>query len=327
MKQIVLFNNKGGVGKTTFIQHLGYALERQGKRVLFVDADPQCNLTSYLCKEVEINQFWERKQSIFHAVYPLITGVGDIDRQVIPHKLPGREIWVLPGDILLSDFEQYLSERWVDVLAGRENGFRVTSAIYRYIENWAGANEIDYILIDVGPNLGALNRAILLGCDSFIVPMVPDMFSLRGLSNIGTTFVKWMQEWGGASTRFSNKTFRIQTGKPVFVGYVTAQFNIYRKGATKAWANWGNKIPKRIEEDIVEKLSSFDSNLILKIEKRGYHLGEMKNYHSLVPLSQTALKPIFELTGKDGVRGSHFESVKRCGEEYAEISKKVIDNI
>lgn len=45
MKIISLFNNKGGVGKSTLSYHLGCALGVMGKRVLFVDLDPQCNLT------------------------------------------------------------------------------------------------------------------------------------------------------------------------------------------------------------------------------------------------------------------------------------------
>lgn len=55
MKNIVFFNNKGGVGKTTFTYHIGFALEQLGKKILFVDADPQCNLSSYLCMEVHMN--------------------------------------------------------------------------------------------------------------------------------------------------------------------------------------------------------------------------------------------------------------------------------
>lgn len=47
MKSIVFFNNKGGVGKTTFTYHIGFALEQAGKKILFVDADPQCNLSSH----------------------------------------------------------------------------------------------------------------------------------------------------------------------------------------------------------------------------------------------------------------------------------------
>jgi cobyrinic acid ac-diamide synthase len=54
MKTIAFFNNKGGVGKTTFTFHLGYALERIGKKVLFADLDPQCNLTNYTSRKGEL---------------------------------------------------------------------------------------------------------------------------------------------------------------------------------------------------------------------------------------------------------------------------------
>ena len=143
MKQIVFFNNKGGVGKTTVINHLGYALEKKGKKVLFVDADPQCNLTAYNLTDPQIDAIWNGKTSIYNVVEPLVGGIGDINTAIVPHRMPSRNIWLLPGDILLSDFEQFLSERWVEVLAGREAGFRVTSGIYRWIENWGRNNAID----------------------------------------------------------------------------------------------------------------------------------------------------------------------------------------
>lgn len=327
MKQLVFFNNKGGVGKTTLVQHLGYALEKQGKRILFVDADPQCNLTSYICNDDQINTFWNKKSSIYNVVVPLISGIGDIDSEISPYQVPGRNIWLLPGDILLSDFEQFLSERWVDVLAGREVGFRVTSSIFRYVSNWAESNSIDYVLVDIGPNLGALNRAILLGCNYFIVPMVPDLFSLRGLSNMGTSFIKWMTDWQGATSRLEEKKFKIQDGKPAFAGYVTSHFNIYRNRETKAWASWTSQIPSRIKTDIVDKLRKHNPELIVHTDGENYLLGEIKNYHSLSPLSQTVLKPIFELTSGDGAKGIHITSVKECGELYAQLSQKIIQGL
>ena len=72
MKSIAFFNNKGGVGKTTFTFHLGYALERMGKRILFVDLDPQCNLTAHICNEEIIDQAWdEGGNSIYKAIAPI----------------------------------------------------------------------------------------------------------------------------------------------------------------------------------------------------------------------------------------------------------------
>ncbi len=323
MKQLVFFNNKGGVGKTTFIQHLGYALEKQGKRVLFIDADPQCNLTAYICTDEQIDDFWKSKSSIYNVVLPLISGTGDIDKDnVVPYQIPDRNLWLLPGDVALSEFEQTLAENWTAALAGREIGFRVTSAIFRYINNWAEANKIDYVLLDIGPNLGALNRAVLLGCDYFIIPLVPDLFSLRGLTNIGQSFVKWMNEWSGAVSRFEKKTFKVQNGRPAFAGYVTAHFNTYRRQPARAWERWNAEIPARIKRDIVDQLARVDKNLIVPLNG-GYNIGDMKNYHSLVPLSQAKLKPIFELTAVDGAFGAHISYVRECGRTYTEIAQKV----
>lgn len=327
MKQLVFFNNKGGVGKTTLVQHLGYALEKQGKRILFVDADPQCNLTSYICNDDQIDAFWNKRTSIYNVVEPFVSGIGDINTEISPYKVSGKNIWLLPGDISLSEFEQILSESWVNVLAGREIGFRVTSGIFRYISNWAESNQIDYVLVDVGPNLGSLNRAVLLGCDYFIVPIVPDLFSLRGLSNMGTSFIKWMRDWDGALSRFTEKKFKIQSGKPAFAGYVMSHFNIYRNRETKAWATWTTQIPGRIKTDIVDRMIAYDPNLVKQINGGSYRLGEIKSFHSLAPLSQTHLKPMFELTSKEGAIGQHLTSAKECGLLYQQLAEKIIQKL
>lgn len=61
MKIISLFNNKGGVGKSTLSYHLGCALGVMGKRVLFVDLDPQCNLTISAMFEDELEEIWKEE--------------------------------------------------------------------------------------------------------------------------------------------------------------------------------------------------------------------------------------------------------------------------
>ena len=58
MKSISVFNNKGGVGKTTLTYHLGHALSEMGYKVLLIDADPQCNLTIYSLAQEEIHKIW-----------------------------------------------------------------------------------------------------------------------------------------------------------------------------------------------------------------------------------------------------------------------------
>lgn len=328
MKSIVFFNNKGGVGKTTFTYHLGFALERQGKRILFVDVDPQCNLTSQLCNEDVINSAWGKGgQSIYRAVEPIVKGSGAV-QEVSPYKIPDRNLWIFVGDLLLSDFEAELSSSWTQILAGQERGFRVTSAIYQLITDFGEKNNIDYILIDIGPNLGALNRAILLGCDNFIIPMIPDMFSLRGSQNIGRVFANWVQDYQLARQRLGDVDFRCICGQPKFSGYILQQFNKYRSRKTKAFEEWADQIPKYMEEYVIKPLSSeVLSAYSLYLNLDDYKIAEFKNYNTLMPLAQSALKPVFELTYSDGVVGGHIEYVKNCLKEFEETSKKFISII
>ncbi|MFH0924044.1 MAG: ParA family protein [bacterium] len=61
MKIISLFNNKGGVGKSTLGFHLGYALSQLGNNILFIDLDPQCNLTISGLDEEKLHKIWEEE--------------------------------------------------------------------------------------------------------------------------------------------------------------------------------------------------------------------------------------------------------------------------
>lgn len=213
---------------------------------------------------------------------PIVTGAGDM-QTVKPYKVPDRNIWVFIGDLLLSDFDSELSNAWIQVLAGQERGFRVTSSIYRLINEFALENGIDYILIDLGPNLGSLNRAILLGCDNFIIPMIPDLFSLRGSQNLGRVFADWISNYRSAKKRTNNLNFDIPKGEPVFSGYVLQQFNVYRTRKTKAYQNWGEQIPTHIKEYVINPLANVDEQLALNLSN--YQIAEFKNYHSLVPMA------------------------------------------
>ncbi|EGM68694.1 ParA family protein [Shewanella sp. HN-41] len=320
MKKIAFFNNKGGVGKTTFAFHIGYMLEKLGKRVLFVDLDPQCNLTAHILNDEEIDKVWsDSGSSIYDAVEPIISGSGDV-KFFSPHKLENRDVWLYAGDLLLSDYEGLLSEAWTQVLAGQERGYRASSAITRLVNLASSDLDIDYVIFDVGPNFGALNRAVLLDCDNIFVPMVPDLFSLRGSQNLGRVLSEWIRVYSDAMRRVGDLQFDVPHGKPKFSGYVLQQFNNYRNRKTKAWDRWGQQVPEYINKYVVIPLGTSG---VLKLAN--YQLGEFKNYHSLIPMAQDAQKPIYELTSQDGVVGGHHEYVKNCNNEFRELALKFIE--
>lgn len=157
MSIISIFNNKGGVGKTTYLFHLAHLFANKGKKVLMVDCDSQCNLSAYSMTDAQTRKAWLADgNSIFRVIEPVYMGLGDI-RQRSP--LPLRDnLFIIPGDLLLSNFEDLLGESWNSAKGGSAPQLRVQSAIYRYIL-WAKDKiSADAVFVDLGPNLGALNR-------------------------------------------------------------------------------------------------------------------------------------------------------------------------
>lgn len=192
---IALFSAKGRVGNTTLTYHLANMVARLGWRVLAVDLDPQANLTSAFFDEDTLEPFWEpeSQNTVPSAVSPLIRQLGDIE---VPQPREAAErLWVVPGDLGMSSFEDRLSDAWPRSLLGDEGDIRVTTAFHRIIRGCAAEVRADVVFVDVGPNLGAINRAALLASDNLVVPLVADLFSLQGLRNLGPTLREWRRAW------------------------------------------------------------------------------------------------------------------------------------
>ena len=200
MKTITFFNNKGGVGKTSMVYHLAWMLRDLGQSVLAVDLDPQSNLTSIFLDESELEKLWPEGKhpgTILGSVEPLIESLGDI-QEPKPIRIASM-LHLIAGDLGLSTFEDRLSEAWGKCLDDKPaisgDGFRVVTAFYRLMTMAAAKCGGDLVLIDVGPNIGAMNRAALVAADYVVIPLGADLFSLQGLRNLGPTLRDWRQGW------------------------------------------------------------------------------------------------------------------------------------
>lgn len=173
MKTIGFFNNKGGVGKTSLVYHVAWMLAERGISLLAVDLDPQANLTAMLLEEERIEELWgaDPRPTLHGAVSLQFPGTGDINP---PHtESITNSLWLLVGDLALSRLEDDLSAAWPRCANGDERSFRVMSTFHRTIADAGKRVAAIVALIDVGPNLGALNRTALLGCDHIVVPLRP----------------------------------------------------------------------------------------------------------------------------------------------------------
>jgi cellulose biosynthesis protein BcsQ len=323
MKTIAFFNNKGGVGKTTLVYHLSWMFAKMGKKVLVADLDPQANLTSMFLSESALETLWDpddqQHASIMAALEPMIRGIGDIGES--PVKKISPLINLIPGDLALSGFESNLSEAWGKCLDSQEPAFRTTSAFYRILEQAAEKTDADIILMDVGPNFGAINRAALICADAVVVPLAPDLFSIQGLRNLGPTLKEWRKQWEKRLDESPVRDLSLPKGHMNPIGYTVIQFGIRDNRPVKAYEKWSSRIPTTFEGSVLGK----EGNSEPSYDADSYCLGLLKHYRSLMPMAMEARKPIFNLTAADGAIGSHAKSVQDCGDDFKRLAKKILD--
>jgi len=319
-RRISIFNHKGGVGKTTLTLNIAGALAELNKRVLLVDSDPQCNLTSYLVEEPVLDDLLDRSDSnngstIWSAVKPVVEGSGDI-RDIKPLERLNN-IHLLAGDIRLSEFEEELGPFWNDCYQLKPRGFRGTTALSRLVDQVARDLQIDFVFYDAGPNIGPLNRVIILDCDFFIVPAACDLFSIRALRTLGQTLRNWITGWR-TITELAPVNLYLLPGTPRFLGYIPQRFKVYGGKPASDFAHYLPRIERRVQSDIVAILREIDPTFAS--DSMAFNqLGQVKDYASLAIASQQQGRPMWATNA-----GTPDQRQAAKG-DFEEIAKKIIE--
>lgn len=327
MHSVAFFNNKGGVGKTTLLCNVAaYLALRKKKKVLVIDCDPQCNATQLMLTDEEVLDLYDDRSSftVHSVIHPLSIGKGYAER-ISPRKVSSYGLHLIPGDPRLALKEDLLSKDWQAAVSGEVRGLRTS---YLFAELLDRCKEYDFVFFDVGPSLGSINRAVLLSCEFFVSPMSIDIFSVRAIENISIALTEWRKMLNIGLQLVDEELvddlphrneFDIE-----FAGFVAQSYTQKtvrgEKRAVAAYDKIKKKIPKIIKKEFVDKLHS-DNKLL------NYEIGSIPNLHSLIPMSQTAHKPIFNLRSSDGVRGAHFNRVRDADEIYSHISENLLSNI
>ena len=321
MKTVAFFNNKGGVGKTSLVYHLAWMYADMGLSVVAADLDPQANLTSMFVDDDRLEALWpdgSHTKTVFGAMQPLLEGTGDI---ASPHVEDVAEnIGLLVGDLALSASEDELTSQWPGALDGKARAFRVLSAIWRLIEQAAQEREAGLVLIDVGPNLGALNRATLIAAEHVVVPLAPDLYSLQGLRNLGPTLRRWRQEWSERRKKNPVEGLSLPSGDMSPAGYVLMQHAVRLDRPVKAYDRWMERIPAVYQEFVLKEAVS----KVAQAQRDDPHcLATLKHYRSLMPLAQEARKPMFSLKAADGALGGHAKAVQDCYWDFHDLAETI----
>ena len=164
MKIICIFNQKGGVGKTTTNINLCAYLAMEGYRVLTIDIDPQGNTTSGLGLD---------KNSLDFSMYDVLVSDTTIKESIIKSDLV-QNLSIAPSTMELAGAEVEL--------INKENREKIMKDKLKEIED-----EYDYVFIDCPPSLGVLTINALSCADSVLIPIQCEFYALEGVSQLMST--------------------------------------------------------------------------------------------------------------------------------------------
>ena len=166
MKTISIFNQKGGVGKTTSVVNLAVSLSKLDKKVLVIDFDPQANTTTGLGFD---------KNELEKSIYKMFYDEGDNYKDYILKSKEGP--YLIASENSLSGLEVEL------VSLDQEERLKMLSQIIEEIKK-----DFDIILIDCPPSLGLLSLNALVASDSIIIPIQTEYYALEGVSELLKTY-------------------------------------------------------------------------------------------------------------------------------------------
>ncbi|KTR02287.1 cobyrinic acid a,c-diamide synthase [Aureimonas ureilytica] len=303
---VTIFNNKGGVGKTTLTYHLAHALGELGKKVLLIDLDPQCNLTIFSLPMEEIHDIWRPEdnfiedfpaarsqanpayfdhligspRSIHFDLKPTEDGTAELD-ELPPAVRLRNNVHLIPGRLTLHLFEAKIGERWSGIYQGDPLAIRTATRVRSIAYEYARRDGYEIIIFDTSPSLGALNRNLLSLADGFIIPCAPDLFSVYGIRNIGNALSAWRRQFESIFHFLSDSKRENFPKKFVkLLGYTI--YNARRYGGegnyldlARAHENYARQIPSTIREFIL-------SDTILDNDGRAldHSIGENSVIHS-----------------------------------------------
>lgn len=319
-KRVVLFNHKGGVGKTTLTVNLAFALAEMGKRVLLVDTDPQCSLSSFFLEEQYLDELLDSSEgetgnTLWSALRPVSEGTGPIT-EISPVTLDAN-LYLAVGDIRLSAFESVLSDCWNLCLSRNRRGYNCMAALSLVVDNICREIKPDFVFFDAGPNVGPLNRAVLLDCSYFAVPAACDLFSSRAVKTLGYALSDWVVTWQRVIEMAPEGAWLLE-GTPKLAGYIPQGFRVYGGRIAEDSFVVLDKLEERII-DFVWRPLQVAYRLPESSPPPNLKLGEIKNFGTLVTKALRQGAPLWE------AKGGNAEMKRLARRRFRDLAKRFIN--
>lgn len=299
-----LFNHKGGVSKTTTTFNLGWALAGLGYRTLMVDGDPQCNLTGTILGYAghdDLVDFYEAEgqKTIFDSLASFFNGSFNSFEAPNVCELAQENLYLLPGHI---DFAEY--ETQISVALSTSQSLKaiqnLPGTLKYMIDAVADENNIDIVLVDMSPSVGATNQCFLMSSDYFLVPTSPDFYCKQAVNSLARVLPRWHTE----IDKFRNTKeidFKFPP-PPKFIGMISQKYRPRENVPAKSFLRWIEEIKHAVDSNLIPALRQ--CNMTVSADEfrecvaadGPYNLANIADFNSLIAQSQKHHTPVFALS-------------------------------
>jgi cellulose biosynthesis protein BcsQ len=312
-----------------------------GKNVLLMDLDPQCNLTIYGMEIEKLHDIWKKEdifiegfdyakqmisreefialnnepRTIHYLLKPTEEGTGELEILPPPLKLASN-LSLIPGRLTLHTYEDKIASRWSDAYQGEPLALRTITKIRLLAIQYAKRENFDFVIVDTSPSLGALNKTIISTADGFLIPCMPDMFSLYGIRNIGNALTQWKKSFDIIRSLISENKREMFPEKFVkFLGFTIYNAKKYagkntgeRWDLAQAHYNYVKQIPDTIKEYIK---SDIREHLTEEMLNNPIGLKEVMYSHNTLPgMAQKYKAPIWRIPSLESLSKEDISTIK-----------------
>ena len=313
MRIVTLYNHKGGVSKTTTTFNLVQLLAEQGRRVLVVDADPQCNMTEISLSQTIAKLDDEARDtgkvpelpgtSLLDILRPRIDGdVAEVPLDSVETVSVTENFDLIRGSVELNAIEDSIAEAHSQRFSGKTHEKRTYVAIGDLLTRLGNDRAYDYIFLDVGPSSGPLTRSCFLACDGFFIPVSPDRFNVQAIQTLSTIIERWLKEHSQIIDDFRTLGLPVGLGRPIFLGAVAQFFKLHGGKPKPAYQMWMNRIPRAVAErlfPVLREYSTKERDLTGGLTRESAIVTEIPDFGSLAPCMQEWGKAVFQISQAD----------------------------
>lgn len=333
---IVFFNHKGGVSKTTSTFHLGWKLAQKGYKILLIDADPQCNLTGLILRDDFERYYIEdatKNLNILSGVSSTFSGRPQPIESMDCFRIDRNpNLFLLPGHPNLTELEPQLS-----FAQTAQNAFSIMQnlpgSFNALINKTKEKYEIDFALIDLNPGLSAINQNMFSISELFIVPTNPDPFSLMAIKTLANVLPRWDAQSITLCNAFDSSSYPFPSIKSKLGGIVIQRFNIRNGRPSAPFRNNMDDIMQTVTNVLVPSLQTVEMTYALeKYNDSGINdnlcIAEIPDFQSLLPQAFSHGVPVYDLTDEEiGHTQLVLEQMKRKKDEFNRLFEDFADKI